>query len=87
MEFIAILALGILAGQVASTLFGGYSLGGLGNGIAGITGALFLGKYLATIFGISVYLGMFAGGVVGALFILLVFSAGESLISKKKRLF
>jgi hypothetical protein len=48
---------------------------------------LFLGKYLAAIFGASVYLGMFAGGVVGALFILLVFSAGESLISKKKSLF
>lgn len=87
MEFIAILALGILAGQISSTLLGGYSLGAIGNGIAGITGALFLSKYVAAIFGISIYLGMFAGGAIGALCILIVFSAAESLKSKKKRFF
>jgi uncharacterized membrane protein YeaQ/YmgE (transglycosylase-associated protein family) len=87
MEFIAILALGILSGQIASVLYGGYSLGALGNAIAGVTGALFLGKLLSVILGISTYLAMFAGGAVGTLLILIVFSAAESLMSKKKRLF
>jgi hypothetical protein len=35
----------------------------------------------------SVYLGMFAGGTVGTLLILIVFSIAESLFSKKNRLF
>jgi uncharacterized membrane protein YeaQ/YmgE (transglycosylase-associated protein family) len=87
MEFIAILALGILSGQIASTLYGGYSLGALGNAIAGVTGALLLGKLLSSVLGISAYLAMFAGGTVGTLLILIVFSAAESLMSKKKRLF
>jgi uncharacterized membrane protein YeaQ/YmgE (transglycosylase-associated protein family) len=87
MEFIAVLALGILSGQIASTLLGSYSLGSIGNGIAGITGALILGKYLTSIFGMPVYLGMFAGGTVGTLLILIVFSIAESLFSKKNRLF
>ena len=87
MELIAILAIGILAGQLASFVYGGYSLGAFGNGIAGLTGALFLGKYFTLIFDMSSYLGMFAGGVAGALFILAVFSAGESLITKKNRFF
>jgi uncharacterized membrane protein YeaQ/YmgE (transglycosylase-associated protein family) len=87
MELIVILAIGILSGQLASFVYGGYSLGAFGNGIAGITGALFLGKYISLIFGMSSHLGMFAGGAAGALFILAVFSAGESLVVKKKRLF
>ncbi|MEQ1536668.1 MAG: hypothetical protein ABL923_12415 [Burkholderiaceae bacterium] len=84
MEYIALLALGVLAGQVASLLNGGYSLGALGNGIAGLTGALFTGKYLAEVFGMSELAGMFSGGVLGAFVILAVFSAGESLRNSKK---
>jgi uncharacterized membrane protein YeaQ/YmgE (transglycosylase-associated protein family) len=87
MEFIATLALGVISGQIASTLLGGYSLRALGNAVAGVTGTLFLGKYLAVVFGINTYLGMFAGGMLGTLLILIVFSAAESLLSKKKRLF
>ncbi len=88
MELFALLALGILAGQLASLLNGGYSLGAVGNGIAGITGALFIGNYLSLIFGMSTYVGMFAGGALGAFVILAVFSAGEALTSNKKsRLF
>jgi uncharacterized membrane protein YeaQ/YmgE (transglycosylase-associated protein family) len=63
-------------------------LGALGNGIAGITGALFIGKYLSLIFGMSTYIAMFAGGALGAVVILAVFSAAESLTgNKKSRLF
>jgi uncharacterized membrane protein YeaQ/YmgE (transglycosylase-associated protein family) len=87
MELIVILAIGILAGQSASFVYGGYSLGALGNGIAGLTGALFLGNYFTVLFGMSIYLGMFAGGAAGALFILAVFSAGEAMVGKKKRFF
>lgn len=84
MEYIALLALGILAGQVASLLCGGYSMGALGNGIAGLTGALFTGKYIATVFAISQFAGMFAGGLLGAFVILVVFSAAESMGKPKK---
>ena len=88
MEIFAILVLGILAGQLASLLNGGYSLGAVGNSIAGITGALFIGKYISLIFGVSTYVGMFTGGVLGTFVILAVFSAGEALTSRKKsRLF
>jgi uncharacterized membrane protein YeaQ/YmgE (transglycosylase-associated protein family) len=88
MEYIALLALGVLAGQVASLLYGGYSLGAFGNGIAGLTGALFTGKYVAAVFGMSEFAGMFVGGVLSTVVILAVFSAGEYLrASKKKHLF
>ena len=86
MEIISILTIGILSGLAASTLCG-YSLGVLGNGISGATGALFLGKYLAVLFGMSSYAGMFAGGAIGALVVLVVFNTAESLMAKKKRLF
>jgi uncharacterized membrane protein YeaQ/YmgE (transglycosylase-associated protein family) len=86
MEILALLALGIVAGQIAS-IVGTYNLGFFGNAIAGVTGALFIGNYATTIFGISPYLGMFAGGFVGAFVILAVFSAGEAMSGKKKRLF
>jgi uncharacterized membrane protein YeaQ/YmgE (transglycosylase-associated protein family) len=62
-------------------------LGALGNGIAGLTGAFFIGKYMTLLFGLSKLLGFFAGGFVGALAILIVFSAFESLTRKKSRLF
>ncbi len=85
MEYITLLALCILAGKLASLLYGGYSLGALGNGIAGLTGALFTGKYLAAMFGMPEFAGMFVGGVLGAFVILVVFNAGESLRTNKKR--
>lgn len=85
MEIIAILALGVLAGQVASMLYGGYSLGALGNGIAGATSSLFLGNYLSVMFGMPSLAGMFVGGTLGAIVILVVFSAAESLKAKKTR--
>jgi uncharacterized membrane protein YeaQ/YmgE (transglycosylase-associated protein family) len=87
MELLALLAAGIISGHIASLLYGGYSLGALGNSIAGLTGAIFLGKHLSLMFDLSQYLGMFAGGALGAFVILAVFSAGESFAAKKTRLF
>lgn len=83
MELIALLVVGIFSGQIASILFGGYSLGAIGNSIAGITGALFLGRYISPLFSIPVEAGLFAGGIAGALVILAVFNAGESMTQKK----
>lgn len=87
MELIALLVIGIFSGQIASLCYGGYSLGAIGNSIAGLTGALFLGKYLSPLFAIPLEAGMFAGGILGALVILAVFSAGESMSRKKNRFF
>ncbi len=88
MEFIAVLVAGIVAGNIAALLIGGYSLGAIGNSIAGVTGALFLSKYLGAMFSLSSYPSMLASGLVGALFILVVFKMAESLQSQKRnRLF
>jgi uncharacterized membrane protein YeaQ/YmgE (transglycosylase-associated protein family) len=88
MDLLTLLTIGVLSGQAASLLSGGYSLGALGNSIAGITGALFLGKTISLIFGLSSNEAMVAGGLGGALVILLVFKAAESLTTvKKNRLF
>lgn len=83
MEYIALLIIGILSGRVAS-MMSGYSMGAFGNSIAGLTGAAFTSKYLATMMGISNTVGMLVGGVLGAVVILLVFNAVESLFSSKK---
>lgn len=85
MEYITLLALGILAGKLASLLYGGYSLGTLGNGIAGLIGALIIDEYLTAIFGIPEFAGVFVGGVLGAIVILAVFSVGESLLRTHKK--
>ena len=87
MEFITLMVAGIITGQIASMFCGGYSLGTIGNSIAGLTGALFLGKYLAPVFDMPLEAGMFAGGLLGASVILMVFSAGESMTRKKSRFF
>jgi uncharacterized membrane protein YeaQ/YmgE (transglycosylase-associated protein family) len=87
MELLAFLAIGVLSGQGASMLYNGYSLGALGNGLAGLTGAFFIGKYMTLLFGFSTYAGMFAGGLLGAIVILAVFSAAEALTRKNKRMF
>ena len=84
MNILTLLTIGVLSGQAASLLNGGYSLGALGNSIAGITGALFLGKTISLLFGLSSTEAMVAGGLGGALVILLVFKAAESLITVKK---
>jgi uncharacterized membrane protein YeaQ/YmgE (transglycosylase-associated protein family) len=83
MDLIALLTLGILSGQIASLAYSGYSLGVVGNSIAGLTGAIFLNKYLIIIFGMSAYSSMFVAGVLGALFILVLFSAFEFLFAKR----
>ena len=87
MDLLALFTIGILTGQAAAVL-NGYSLGAIGNGIAGLTGALFLGSYLSAMFDMSTTTGLVAGGLLGAAVILAVFSAGESLsIKKKHRIF
>ena len=83
MDLLALFTIGILTGQAAAVL-NGYSLGAIGNGIAGLTGALFLGNYLSVMFDMSTSIGLVAGGLLGAAVILAVFSAGESLRMKKK---
>lgn len=86
MDLLALLTIGVLTGQAAAVL-NGYSLGAIGNGIAGLTGALFLGSYLSALFDMSNTIGLVAGGMLGAAVILAVFNAGESLTHKKHRLF
>lgn len=83
MEYIALLVIGIFSGRVAS-MMSGYSMGAFGNSIAGLTGAAFTSKYLAMMMGMSNTVGMLVGGVLGAIVILLVFNAAESLFSTKK---
>ncbi len=88
MEILAVIVAGIVAGNIAALLIGGYSLGAIGNSVAGMTGALFLSKYLGTMFSLSTYPSMLVSGLVGALFILIVFKMAESLRSQKRnRLF
>ncbi len=88
MEIFAVIVAGIVAGNIAALMIGGYSLGAIGNSIAGITGALFLSKYLGAMFSLSTYPSMLASGLVGALFILFVFKLAEALKPQKiSRLF
>ena len=86
MDLLALITIGILTGQVAA-VFNSYSLGAIGNSIAGLTGALFLAKYAALLFDLSEHLAMLAGGFAGALVILAVFNAAESFTHKKHKLF
>jgi uncharacterized membrane protein YeaQ/YmgE (transglycosylase-associated protein family) len=82
MDILALLTIGILAGLAAS-LLSGYSLGAIGNSIAGLTGTFFLSDYVAVLFGISESPAMFAGGLAGAVLILAVIHAGEALTGAK----
>jgi hypothetical protein len=86
MDLLALITISVLAGQGAAVL-NGYSLGAIGNSVAGLTGTLFLGKYGVLLFGLPEHLAMIAGASAGALVILAVFSAGESFTRKKHRLF
>lgn len=82
MDLLALLTIGILAGQTAS-LLSGYSLGAIGNSISGLTGIFFLSDYVAVLFGISESPAMFAGGLAGAVFISAAFHAGEAFTGAK----
>jgi hypothetical protein len=86
MELLTLITIGILSGQAAA-VFSSYSLGAIGNSIAGLTGTLLLSKYIVLLFGLSEHMAMIAGGIAGALVILAVFDAAESLSHKKHRLF
>jgi hypothetical protein len=86
MDLLTLLTIGILSGQAAA-LLSGYSLGAIGNSIAGLTGTLFLGEYIALLFGLSEPLGMFAGGIAGSVLILAAFNAGEAFTGAKHRKF
>ena len=87
MELFAVLVAGIAAGNVAALFLGGYSLGAIGNSIAGLTGSFFLSTYMSQLFGLSKYSSHVCAGVVGALIILVVFRMAESAIAKKSRLY
>ncbi len=83
MEIFAVLVAGIVAGNVAALFLGGYSLGAIGNSIAGLTGSFFLSTYMSLLFGLSKYPSHVCAGVVGALIILVVFRIAESALGKK----
>jgi uncharacterized membrane protein YeaQ/YmgE (transglycosylase-associated protein family) len=86
MDLLALITIGILAGQAAA-VFSSYSLGPIGNSIAGLTGTLLISKYVVLLFGLSEHMAQVAGGFAGALVILAVFDAAESFSHKKHRLF
>ena len=87
MELLAVLVAGIVAGNVAALFLGGYSLGAIGNSIAGLTGSFFLSNYISQLFGLSKYPSHVCAGVVSALVILVVFRMAESALAKKSRLY
>ncbi len=86
MDLLTLFTIGVLTGHAAS-LISSYSLGAIGNSLLGLTGALFLGKYLSAMFELSSTMGLVAGGLVGATVILAVFNAAESFRKKKHHLF
>lgn len=86
MEIFAVLVAGIVAGNVAALFLGGYSLGAIGNSIAGMTGSFFLSDYMISLFGLSKYSSHVCAGIVGALIILVVFRMAESAVGKLTRL-
>jgi uncharacterized membrane protein YeaQ/YmgE (transglycosylase-associated protein family) len=86
MDLLALITIGILAGQAAA-VFSSYSLGAIGNSIAGLTGTLLISKYVVLLFGLSEHMAQVAGGFAGALVILAVFDAAESFSHKKHHLF
>lgn len=85
MDILSILLMGIFAGFLASLLLGDYSLGLIGNSLAGLSSALFLGDYASLMLGLPKYPGQFVAGVLGAVAILVIFRMAETLVSKKKR--
>ena len=86
MDLLTLLTIGVLTGQAAA-LINGYSLGALGNSLAGVAGALYWGKYLSSLFDMSSTAGLVAGGILGAVVILVVLHAGEYFMNKKHHFF
>lgn len=86
MNTLSLLLLGVFAGFLASLLLEDYSLGLIGNGLAGLSGALFLGDYASLMLGLPKYGGQFVAGVAGAVAILVIFRMAESVVAKKNRL-
>jgi uncharacterized membrane protein YeaQ/YmgE (transglycosylase-associated protein family) len=86
MDTLSLLLLGVFAGFLASLLLGDYSLGLIGNSLAGLSGALFLGDYASLMLGLPKYPGQFVAGVAGAVAILVIFRMAESVVAKKNRL-
>ncbi len=86
MDLLTLLTIGVFTGLVSALLIG-YSLGALGNSIAGVAGALYWGKYLSAVLDVSATAGLIAGGILGAAVILAIFSAGEYFNRKKDHLF
>lgn len=87
MGILTVVLAGIVAGNVAALLLGGYSLGALGNSIAGLTGALFLSGYTSQLFSLSAYPSQVCAGLAGAMVILLAFRMAESTVVRKIRLY
>ncbi|MDO8456593.1 MAG: hypothetical protein Q7T07_06750 [Burkholderiaceae bacterium] len=87
MDTLSILLIGVFAGFLASLLLGDYSLGLIGNSLAGLSGAMFLGDYASLMLGLPKYPGQFVAGALGAVAILVIFRMAETLVSKKKSLF
>jgi hypothetical protein len=82
MELFALFTIGIVSSQAASLFSDEYTLGTLGNGLAGIAGAFFLGNVLSVVIGMPIYLGMFMGGMAVTLLAWAVFGAAESLTQR-----
>jgi hypothetical protein len=82
MELFALFTIGILSSQAASLFSEEYTLGTLGDGIAGIAGAFFLGNVVSVVIGIPIYLGMFIGGVAATVLAWSVLGAAESLAQR-----
>jgi uncharacterized membrane protein YeaQ/YmgE (transglycosylase-associated protein family) len=85
MDLLALLIAGIVAGNVSALFFGGYSLGAVGNSIAGLTGALFLSNYVSQLFGLSKYPSQICAGMAGAVVILVVFRLVEFVVVNRTR--
>ncbi len=86
MAALPILLMGVFAGFLASLLLGNYSLGLIGNSLAGLSGALFLGDSVSLMFGLPKYPGHFVAGAIGAVAILIIFRLAEAVVSKKSKL-
>lgn len=86
MDTLSILLIGLSAGFLASLLLGNYSLGLIGNCLAGASSALFLGDAASLLLGLPKHPGQFVAGVLGAAVIMIIFRMVEALFGKKTKL-
>lgn len=86
MGTLSIFLIGVSAGFLASLLLGGYSLGLIGNSLAGASSVMFLGDYASLLLGLPKYPGQFVAGVLGAAAILIIFRMAEAVLGKKSKL-